>query len=160
MQKVSGVSLSAYWVSTIVWDYISYQFPLWVIVGLIMYFDVNKLTNGAEAVATILLLALFGSAVASFTYCTTFFMHTHAMAQVVTIFINLLCGFLLAMGAFVMRLIESTRSINKRLAFVFRLFPSFCLADSFFSMTLIDFYSSTELGGDNKYEVFDAKIIG
>ncbi|CAM9598046.1 unnamed protein product, partial [Hapterophycus canaliculatus] len=59
-QIVSGVGIEAYWVSTYVWDFVSYLVPatsalvLFKAVGVNAFFD-----NGADA-AMVLLFLLFG----------------------------------------------------------------------------------------------------
>jgi uncharacterized membrane protein len=43
LQTVAGVSPTAYWFSTYLWDIMNYQIPLWTVIGLMYIFDVREL---------------------------------------------------------------------------------------------------------------------
>jgi hypothetical protein len=70
LQTVAGVKPGAYWLSSFAWDVINYQFPLWSVVVLMYSFGIDAFTTSENSVgsATIVLLILFGPAVAGFTY--------------------------------------------------------------------------------------------
>jgi len=70
LQTVAGVKPSAYWLSSYAWDVMNYQFPLWIIVILMYAFGVDAFTTSDSNVrsGTIILLFLFGPAIAGFTY--------------------------------------------------------------------------------------------
>ncbi|CAM9341769.1 unnamed protein product, partial [Choristocarpus tenellus] len=122
-QVISGVSIVAYWVSTFLFDVVSYLVPCAVFIGLIYVFHVPSYTEGEGGVATILLFLLYGPAVAPFTYCISFLFKSHSSAQNMVLFLNFVTGLALMVTSFVLNLIESTRVVNRHLKWVYRLFP-------------------------------------
>jgi len=70
LQTVAGVNPGAYWLSSYAWDIMNYQFPLWIVIIMMYGFDIKAFTTSDNDVgsATILLLILFGPAIAGFTY--------------------------------------------------------------------------------------------
>ena len=70
IQLVSGVSPHAFWISTWIFDFISYQIPLWATIGILKGFESAKqLTEGENFDATMYLLLGYGPAMAGFCYC-------------------------------------------------------------------------------------------
>ena len=74
LQTVAGVKPSAYWLSTLLWDFANYCIPAVITIILCFIFDVNSLTTTDNGVlgAFLVLLFLFGPAAAAFSYCVTF----------------------------------------------------------------------------------------
>jgi hypothetical protein len=70
LQTVAGVKPAAYWLSSYTWDIMNYQFPLWLVVILMYSFSIDAFTTSESGVrsGTIVVLILFGPAVAGFTY--------------------------------------------------------------------------------------------
>lgn len=96
LQTVAGVEPSAYWLSTLLWDTINYQIPLWTTIALMSIFNVNILTTRNRDVfsGVIAILFLFGPALAGFTYCVSFSFKSASMCNVFVI----IGGFLIGMG--------------------------------------------------------------
>jgi len=135
-QMISGVSIKAYWASTFIWDAVSYLAPFTLTVGLIFAFGIDAYTKGTGATACILLFLLFGPAVASFTYVSSYLFKSHSTAQNIILFQNFVTGVVLMITSFVLGLFESTRLINMQLKCIYRLFPGFCLGDGLIQLTL------------------------
>ncbi|CAM9396747.1 unnamed protein product [Discosporangium mesarthrocarpum] len=135
-QVISGVGVYAYWVSTFLFDVVSYLVPFGVFIGLIHAFNVESYTKGEAGVATVLLFLLYGAAVAPFTYCLSFLFKSHSSAQNVVLFLNFVTGLALMVTSFVLNLIESTRNANRHLKWLYRLFPGFCLGDGLVQLVL------------------------
>ena len=71
-QVISGVSIYAYWLSTYLWDIVSYL-PTAGLVILIMYiYGVGAYTTSQAGTAFALLFVLYGPATAAFTYLISF----------------------------------------------------------------------------------------
>lgn len=135
-QVISGASLSAYWTSTFLFDTLSYLPTALLVIASMYAYGIDAYTKGDSAGAVALVLILFGPAIAAFTYCISFLFVSHSTAQVVVMFLNFLTGLCLGVVSFVLTTIPSTTEISLSLRYLFRLFPSFCLADSLAQLAL------------------------
>lgn len=135
-QLLTGVSGAAYWVSTWIWDSISYLVTGGAIIGLFYAFDIVAYTTEDSGLATIALLLLFGPAAASHTYMLSFFFSSHSTAQVAIMFYNFLTGLCLMVVSFVLTSIPQTSADAFSLRYFFRLFPAYCVGDGILQMAL------------------------
>jgi ATP-binding cassette subfamily A (ABC1) protein 3 len=135
-QIISGVSLLAYWLANFVWDVLSWLPPLGITLALMYAFQISSYTTGQAAGAFVLLFVAFAPAATAFTYVWTFCFSSHSAAQTVILFLNFLTGLVLSIVSFVLSLIDSTRAINLKLRYVFRLFPAFCFGDGLLQLAL------------------------
>ena len=83
LQTVAGVQPSAYWLSTLLWDFINYCIPAVITIILVFAFSVSSLTTTENDVlgAFLLLLFLFGPAAAAFSYCVTFLFKSASLCK-------------------------------------------------------------------------------
>jgi ATP-binding cassette, subfamily A (ABC1), member 3 len=84
LQLISGVSLPAYWLTSWLWDFVSYL-PAFVLGLVILYgFNVTALigSDHHRAAGVIALLLLYGSSSAGFTYLLTFMFKNASTGQV------------------------------------------------------------------------------
>jgi ATP-binding cassette subfamily A (ABC1) protein 3 len=129
-QIISGVSLLAYWVSTFMFDMVTYLIPSLFTIAMVNAFNVEAFSSGAGLEGTIALFLLYGPAVAAHTYCLSFLFKTHSSAQNFVLIINVISGNVLSTVSYVLSNLEQTRDIQKNfLQYLFRLFPTYCLAD-------------------------------
>ena len=135
-QIISGVSLLAYWLANFAWDVLSWLPPLAITLALMYAFQISSYTTGEAAGAFVLLFVAFAPAATAFTYVWTFCFSSHSAAQTVILFLNFLTGLVLSIVSFVLSLIDSTRAINLKLRYVFRLFPAFCFGDGLLQLAL------------------------
>ncbi len=107
LQTVAGVTPSAYWLSSYLWDIVNYQFPLWIIVILMYAFGVDSFTTSERSVgaSTILLLFFFGPAAAGFTYILTFLFKSPSSANLFVIVSNFFIGFVGSLVVLILRII-------------------------------------------------------
>ncbi|TKY62628.1 ABC transporter A family member 1 [Spatholobus suberectus] len=136
-QLISGVSVLSYWVSTFIWDFVSFLFPASFAIVLFYIFGLDQFVGGVSLLPTILMLLEYGLAIASSTYCLTFFFFDHTMAQNVVLLIHFFTGLILMVISFVMGLMPSTMSANSFLKNFFRISPGFCFADGLASLALL-----------------------
>lgn len=71
-QIVSGVSLTAYWFSNLLVDYLKYLIVALLTIIAILVYDISSLIEGQATIGTISLTFLFGFSMISFTYLTSF----------------------------------------------------------------------------------------
>jgi len=163
-QFVSGVSIPAYWISTFLFDIISYQPTVWMIIILIAAFPNTKLLSGLkhhQLAAVIGLFQLFGTSITGFSYIVSIFFNSPSTAQIATIFLVLILGFILSIVGFVLRILSDTRDLyNKTLRYIFALFPPCAFGDGLRNMASIDIWSSFENRGSNPYTVHNWRIAG
>ncbi|CAH1449941.1 unnamed protein product [Lactuca virosa] len=72
-QLISGVSILSYWVSTHIWDIISFLVPSLFAIILFYIFGSEQFIGNGVIFPTVLILLEYGFATASSTYCLTFF---------------------------------------------------------------------------------------
>ncbi|XP_031398981.1 ABC transporter A family member 1 isoform X1 [Punica granatum] len=136
-QLISGVSVLSYWTSTYMWDFISFLFPSSFAIVLFYIFGLEQFIGVGRILPTVLMFLEFGLAVASSTYCLTFFFTDHTMAQNVVLLVHVFSGLILMVISFIMGLIKSTASANNLLKNFFRISPGFCFADGLASLALL-----------------------
>ncbi|KAH7855874.1 hypothetical protein Vadar_029947 [Vaccinium darrowii] len=155
-QLISGVSIWSYWFSTYVWDFVSFLFPTCFAIILFYIFGMDQFIGKGSFLPTILMFLEYGLAVASSTYCLTFFFSEHSMAQNVVLLVHFFTGLILMIISFVMGMIETTAHANSVLKNIFRLSPGFCFADGLASLALLR-QGMKDGSGDG---VFDWNVAG
>lgn len=131
-QLLAGTSLVAYWTSNFAFDALMFCLPWSMALGLVHLFDIPALQD----VAVVVLFGCYGLAIIPFTYLSSFYFHSHSTAQNVVLLLNFITGMVLTITSFVLSLIPATVEVNKWLAYVFRMFPGFCLGNGLFNLTV------------------------
>ena len=119
-QLLSGMSLSGYWSSNIVFDITMAYIPILLIIMLTFVF--NKHYQGIWV-----LFLLYPPAIVPFTYVTSFIFSSDINAQISTLFLHFISGGLLVIIVFVLQFIPITMVAGDALRWVFCIFPSFCV---------------------------------
>ncbi|XP_077241690.1 ATP-binding cassette A1 isoform X2 [Tasmannia lanceolata] len=135
-QLISGVSILSYWLSTYIWDFISFLFPTSFAIILFYIFGLDQFIGSDCFLPTIAMFLEYGLASAASTYCLTFFFSDHSIAQNVVLLVHFFTGLILMVMSFIMGLIQATKSANSFLKNIFRLSPGFCFADGLASLAL------------------------
>lgn len=160
-QMLSGVSTPAYWISTFLWDNLSYQITVVLIAILFFVVAIVKNSSIFEIAVLVLILELFGMASTGFTYIFTFWLPDAATAQIAMIFFNFIFGFALSIGGMVLRILPSTRDIYMdTMRYFFLLSPLCCVGDAVNNIALRSTWGMLELGPGQEYAVFDLEITG
>ncbi|KAJ4706360.1 ABC transporter A family member 1-like [Melia azedarach] len=136
-QLISGVSVLSYWTSTYIWDFVSFLFPSSFALILFYIFGLDQFIGSDCLLPTVLMFLGYGLAIASSTYCLTFFFSDHTMAQNVVLLVHFFTGLILMIISFIMGLMQTTASANSFLKNFFRLSPGFCFADGLASLALL-----------------------
>ncbi|CAK9183967.1 unnamed protein product [Ilex paraguariensis] len=111
-QLISGVSILSYWASTYIWDFISFLFPASFAIVLFYIFGLDQFIGRDSLLPTGLMFLEYGLAIASSTYCLTFFFYEHSMAQNVVLLVHTFTGLVLMVISFIMGLIQTTARLN------------------------------------------------
>jgi hypothetical protein len=135
-QLISGVSIVSYWLSTWLFDVLSYLVPFTISIVAVVAFDLKAYTADGGLAYVSQLLFGYGCAVASFSYMMSFLFAKHTTAQLFIIIFSMLTGLVLMIAAFIMSLVESTQDVNATLLYVYRLFPPFGLGWGLLKVTI------------------------
>ncbi|KAE9465926.1 hypothetical protein C3L33_02162, partial [Rhododendron williamsianum] len=130
----SGVILFVYGLKNLVKATVSHSI-LELIYGNVQGMD--QFIGKGSFLPTILMFLEYGLAVASSTYCLTFFFSEHTMAQNVVLLVHFFSGLILMVISFIMGMMETTAHTNSVLKNIFRLSPGFCFADGLASLALL-----------------------
>ena len=137
VQVVSGVYLSAYWLSAFLFDLLAYC----VTVGLA--FTVFFLSNRTEFIgstevfcASLLLFLEYGVAAILSSYMFSFLFNSHTAAQNAVMAFNFIAGFILVIVTQVLDYVKSTKEINPTLKMIYRLVPSYCLGEGIIRLSV------------------------
>lgn len=155
-QLISGVSVLSYWVSTYIWDFISFLIPSSFALVLFYIFGLDQFIGKDCFLPTFLMFLEYGLAIASSTYCLTFCFSEHSMAQNVVLLVHFFTGLILMVISFIMGLIQTTASANNLLKGFFRLSPGFCFADGLASLALL----RQGMKDKSSNSVFDWNVTG
>ncbi|KAF1336800.1 Abc transporter a family member 1, partial [Globisporangium splendens] len=166
-QLISGVSLSAFWLSNYLWDLMVYIVPFASAILLIKLFDIPAMTGSSDCnsctsstfPAVVILFLLFGLAVCPFTYCLSYMFKEHASAQTYTIMINFIIGVVLMVISFILDVIESTKSVNDVLVFFWRFSPLFNLGNGLMNLVLAEAKAVLNSTG-KKNDPFSTDVMG
>jgi ATP-binding cassette, subfamily A (ABC1), member 3 len=142
LQTVAGVEPFAYWLSSFMWDFINYQIPMWITIGLFFIFDMEAFTTSEkdQFSAIVATLLLYGSASTSFSYVLTFAFKSPSMITTISIISGFLIGLGGPLAAFIMTLIgldplnpnKNLIDIADLIVWILRITPPFCLGKSIF----------------------------
>ncbi|TYK11079.1 Beta-galactosidase [Cucumis melo var. makuwa] len=131
------VSMLSYWISTYLWDAISFLVPTCLALVLFYIFGMDQFIGKGRFLATAIIFLEYGLAIASSTYCLTFFFLDHTVAQNVVLSVHFFTGLVLMVISFIMGLIETMAKTNSFLKNFFRISPGFCFADGLASLALL-----------------------
>lgn len=136
LQIVSGVDLTSYWISNYLFDFGCYICSAVLCVVMIECFGQDAY-SGANRLVVIVNMLLFGLAVIPFSYLFSFFFKSASTAQNLMIMIYIFSGVLMLVLSFIFYTIEETKPYADTVRFFFRVFPNFCLGDTFFYLSLL-----------------------
>ena len=135
-QIVSGVSIYAYWFSNLLIDLCKYLIPGIYCALSILIFNVEAFTERDNYGAVWALVLLYGPAMLTFTYLTSFMFKSPESAQIATFVFNFLAGLVFMILSFALRAIKSTRNTAPYVPeLILRLIPTFDFAWGLFQLT-------------------------
>ncbi|XP_014165755.1 ATP-binding cassette sub-family A member 12 [Geospiza fortis] len=133
LQHISGIGMTTYWVTNLVYDLVLFMVPIGLSVGVISAFQIPAFCNNSNLVAVFLLLLLFGYASFSWMYLLAGLFKETGMAFIVYVCVNLFFGINTIITHSVVFLLsqekatdQGLRDLAENLRHVFLLFPQFC----------------------------------
>jgi ATP-binding cassette subfamily A (ABC1) protein 3 len=157
-QIISGANIYAYWLSTYLWDTLSYLPTAALLIAILYAYEIEAFTKGPASGAVVGLLLLYGSATAGITYILSFLFESHSTAQIVIMFFNFISGLCLMVISFVLSTLPTTSKKSKIIRYFFRIFPTFCLGDGILQLTLCVNGKDCPVPGDKGFD--DATLQG
>ncbi|XP_062570055.1 phospholipid-transporting ATPase ABCA3-like [Saccostrea cucullata] len=142
LQKVSGVSSSAYWMSNLVWDLLNYQIPILLIMVCFAAFQTQAYTGDNRLGLVYAMFFLYGWACMPFVYIFYYLFKTPASGMVAGSLLNILTGLATIMAVFTLRLpaLGISEDIGDIFDWLFTIFlPNYCLGQ-----TLMNIYVNYE----------------
>ncbi len=94
--------------------------------------------NGKALPVVIVNMLMFGLSIIPFSYLFSFLFKSASTAQNIMLMIYIISGVLMLILSFVFYSIESTKPYADQIRFAFRIFPNFCLGDTFFYLSLLN----------------------
>ena len=136
LQIISGVSIYAYWFSNLLIDLCKYLIPGIYCALSILIFNVEAFTERDNYGAVWALVQLYGPAMLTFTYVTSFLFKNPDSAEIATFIFNFLTGLTLMFLSSTLRAIKLTRRTAPYFPeLFFRLFPTFNFSWGCFQLT-------------------------
>uniref|UniRef100_A0AAY4BFC7 ABC transporter domain-containing protein n=1 Tax=Denticeps clupeoides TaxID=299321 RepID=A0AAY4BFC7_9TELE len=141
VQQVSGVYLSNYWFSALLWDLINFMLPCLLMLVVFRVFAVKAFVDHSHLVDVLLMLLLFGWAVIPLMYLLSFLFSMPATAYTRLTIFNIITGTATFLAVTIMTIPElGLQDLSRILDKVFLIFPNYCLGMSF-----SQFYQNYEL---------------
>uniref|UniRef100_A0A8C9SU04 ATP binding cassette subfamily A member 3 n=1 Tax=Scleropages formosus TaxID=113540 RepID=A0A8C9SU04_SCLFO len=141
VQQVSGVYLSNFWFSALLWDLINFLLPCVLMLVVFRAFGVHAFIWDNHLVDVLLLLLLYGWAVVPLMYLLSFLFSTAAAAYTRLTVFNIITGTATFLTVTIMTIPElQLEHLSLILDKVFLVFPNYCLGMSF-----SQFYQNYEL---------------
>ncbi|KAF1328332.1 Atp-binding protein, partial [Globisporangium splendens] len=159
-QLLSGVSFAAYWIANFVFDTLLYLVPMAAAIILLRSYGIVSSLNshGNESkscrscihdvpAAVLSLFFLFGGAIAPWTYLISQIMRDPGACLLYTVMLNFFLGLLLIIMSYSFDTLESTRTANEALIFLWRCSPLFSLGNGLLRVIIADIKALYGLSG-------------
>ncbi|XP_070779248.1 phospholipid-transporting ATPase ABCA3 [Enoplosus armatus] len=132
VQQVSGVYLSNFWFSALLWDLVNFLLPCLLMLVVFQAFGVKAFVDNNHLVDVLLLLLLYGWAVVPLMYLLSFFFSTAATAYTRLTIFNMISGTATFLAVTIMTIPDlNLQDLSHLLDKVFLIFPNYCLGMSF-----------------------------
>uniref|UniRef100_A0A672ZSW2 ABC transporter domain-containing protein n=1 Tax=Sphaeramia orbicularis TaxID=375764 RepID=A0A672ZSW2_9TELE len=150
VQQVSGVYLSNFWFSALLWDLVNFLLPCLLMLVVFKAFGVKAFVEENHLVDVLLLLLLYGWAVIPLMYLLSFLFSTAASAYTRLTIFNMISGTATFLAVTIMTIPElNLQDLSHLLDKVFLIFPNYCLGMSFSQFyqnyEFISFCTSSEI---------------
>ncbi|XP_066497951.1 phospholipid-transporting ATPase ABCA3 [Hoplias malabaricus] len=132
VQQVSGVYISNFWFSALLWDLINFMLPCLLMLVVLRVFAVKAFVEENHLVDVLLLLLLYGWAVIPLMYLLSFLFSSAATAYTRLTIFNIISGTASFLAVTIMTIPElQLQDLSHLLDKIFLLFPNYCLGMSF-----------------------------
>ncbi|KAF0881251.1 ABCA3 protein, partial [Crocuta crocuta] len=141
VQFVSGVHVATFWLSSLLWDLMSFLVPSLLLLVVFKAFDVHAFTRDGHLADALLLLMLYGWAIIPLMYLMNFFFSGAATAYTRLTIFNILSGIATFLMVTIMRIpAVKLEELSRTLDHVFLVLPNHCLG-----MAVSSFHENFEM---------------
>ncbi|XP_062605265.1 phospholipid-transporting ATPase ABCA3-like [Saccostrea cucullata] len=132
LQKVSGVGSRVFWLANLIWDFIHYLVPIFLILICFAAFQIPAYTEENRLGIVFLSLFLFGLASISWMYLLHFIFRSPAGGTVAMIIINTVAGLFTLLTVTFLYPSKKTKAAAETMDVLFMIFlPHYCLGKTF-----------------------------
>ncbi|XP_054892052.1 phospholipid-transporting ATPase ABCA3 [Poeciliopsis prolifica] len=132
VQQVSGVYLSNFWFSALLWDLVNFLLPCLLMLVVFQAFGIEAFVADHHLIDVLLILLLYGWAIVPLMYLLSFFFSTAATAYTRLTIFNMISGTATFLTVTIMTIPElNLVHLSHLLDKVFLIFPNYCLGMSF-----------------------------
>jgi ATP-binding cassette, subfamily A (ABC1), member 3 len=137
-QQLAGVSIASYWLSSFLWDVISYLIPMFITIAAVYGFNISEFTtaDGNAVSAFYLMMFLYGTCNTAFAYAIGHLFTSHTTAQI-AVQLTGVVSMILVIASFVMGFIGDTCRVDRGMRFLYRLFPGFALGNGLLQLSFL-----------------------
>uniref|UniRef100_A0A1B0G2X8 ABC transporter domain-containing protein n=1 Tax=Glossina morsitans morsitans TaxID=37546 RepID=A0A1B0G2X8_GLOMM len=129
LQLVGGVNVWTFWLSQMLWDLLTFTITALIVIIVISIFQEDGYSTFSELMRYFSVFIMFGFSVLPFTYLASFLFKEPANGFAHVSTINFFAGLALFLVVLVMSFdVFDKKDIAELLAWLFRIFPHFCLA--------------------------------
>ncbi|XP_076337701.1 ATP binding cassette subfamily A member 3 isoform X2 [Tachypleus tridentatus] len=132
LQRVSGVNLFTFWLTTFIWDFINYIIPCCLVMLTFVAFQTEGFSSAEEQGRLFLLFFIYGLAVLPFIYLMSFLFQTPSTAYIRLSLCNIIAGIICLVAVRILEIpqLELT-DVAKALDWAFSVvFTNYCLGRS------------------------------
>ncbi|CAM9221993.1 unnamed protein product [Chrysoparadoxa australica] len=158
-QLVSGVSLTAYWLSSFAWDAAFLVVPIGLTLSIYAMADIEAFIEKDVIGATVTLFCLYAISMPPFTYMLSFAFTKHDRAQSSTLFMNWAFGMLGPIIVTIMSFFESVKNWATALKYILSCVPQFALGNGLFRIVFRPIFAFID-GRSEPYSVWDNQVAG
>jgi ABC-type multidrug transport system ATPase subunit len=143
-QRISGVSVAAYWISHYLFDFGLYLVTAFLSIGVYKLYNIEVYVNESDSRINALfaLYLLFGAAVIPFAYLLSFAFRIHSSAQNTVLVINMVTGAILIIVDFILSNVPTAGGkackAEIQLQYVWRFFPAFSLGHGLYRLSYLN----------------------
>ncbi|GMS92631.1 hypothetical protein PENTCL1PPCAC_14806 [Pristionchus entomophagus] len=155
MQLLSGLPLWLYWLTSFLWDALSYLVPMACFVGIFFAFDMKELIGRATSIIdVVIILLLFGWTAIPYVYCFSFLFSTAPKGYTLIVMYNIISAI---MGTIAVPIIQQTSTDD--VAYVWSiifawLFPMYNVSNMHQVLYNNEYYRTSCLALDCTLEIF------
>ena len=169
-QLISGVSIPAYWLSTWLWDYLTYLVPAVGTILVAVGYDIKNFIGDEDdrLPAFLLTFVVYGVMASSYAYMLNFLFKSSSRALTILIMLGFV-DFILVLTEFLLGLFTDTCEAARALRYVFMLSPGFGLGNALLKLSNLSGLKVFEAlcdGGDvaaatqDPYTALDMPAVG
>ncbi|KAH8261715.1 hypothetical protein KR044_002735 [Drosophila immigrans] len=127
LQFVSGVRVLTFWLTQLIWDYITFTFTCIVIIITILCLQEQGFTTFVQLMRVFLILLVFSFAALPYTYTLSLLFSDPAMGFARNAIINIFMGMALSLVYIILVTTLDAGAIVENIAYIVRIFPHFSL---------------------------------